>query len=181
MAYEIMKSGDHSLFQTWLNLFEEEVLAPFGAGPRRVAPYGPLQSVVQSRWISEQRHPRLFRRAVAFAVVANLAGGHKVFGKCSPAARFRQDVIERQIERRATPAAILAAVTVAREDAMAVGHAVLPRPHVNVLSQTDDRRSVENETRRTNPDAPVNFERLGHPPPHQRQSLRRGHETQWLV
>src|SRR5262245_22401052 len=114
-------------------------------------------------------------------VVADPAGGHQVFGQSTPAARFRQDVIERQLERRATASAILAPMTIAREDAVAVGHSVLPRPHVNVVSQTDDRRRVKNETRRTDPDATVNFERFGHPPPHQRQSLWRGHETQWLV
>jgi hypothetical protein len=176
-----MKSGGHNLVHMTLGVFKEKILAPFRARPRRVMPRRPLQSVIQRRRIGEQRHPRLFRRAVALTVVANLAGGHQIFGQRPPAARLRQDVIERQIEHRAPAAAILAAVVVAREDAMAVGHAVPPRPHVNVVSQTNDRRRVKNKSRRTDPDAPVNFERFGHPPPHQRQSLRRGHETQWLV
>src|SRR5262249_37282400 len=176
-----MRSSGHNLTHLTFSVFEEEIFAPFGARPRRVTPCGPLQSVIQRGRIGAQRHSRLFGRAVAFAVVASLAGGHQVFCQCPSAARFRQDVIERQIERRAPAATILAAVTIARENAMPVGHAVLPRPYVNVLRQTNDRRRVENKTRRANPDAFVNFNRFGHPPPYQRQSLRRRHQTEWFV
>src|SRR5882724_8653494 len=64
----------------------------------------------------DQPHPRLRRRTPALQAVAAVAGAHDVLPHRRAAPRARHDVVEVQLGARELPAAVLAAVPVARVD-----------------------------------------------------------------
>src|SRR5436190_15541998 len=112
-------AGRDPLARVFLHLFEEQVLAPFGARLGVVAEEHALQADAQRLLSREQGHARLFGRAVALARVAGDAGRGEVFRRGVAAARARRDVVERQLVRGLPRAAVLAAESVAHEDAEA--------------------------------------------------------------
>ena len=108
------------------------------SGRDRAACCDALNAIAEGARIGEQRHPGFVGRAVAFALVAHSACGAEVFRPGAPAARTRQNVIERQIEGRAARAAVLAAITVARQNGSTLRDAAASPAHVNVLDQAND-------------------------------------------
>src|SRR3954453_21180678 len=66
-------------------------------------------------WPSLRMHMRLVRQAVALPEVTGLAGSDDVFPAGPAAARAWNDVVEGQVRRRRTFAAILAAKAIAQE------------------------------------------------------------------
>src|SRR5262249_17987420 len=81
----------------------------------------------------------LFGRGVARAIIAAFAAGDEVVPVRAAAARFRENVIERQFRRVEDLAAILAGVMVAEQDVFA-RKALALEWNVDVFGQTDDRR-----------------------------------------
>jgi hypothetical protein len=160
---------------------QEEVLAPLRASQRRPLQLSAFQPVVEGGRICEQRHARLFRSAIALATVAFLTGGHEIFSHRPAAARLRQDVVERQVECRAALPAVLAAIVIARKDAMAIDHAVPSCADIDIMGQTNDRRYFEGKPRSADELPSIDLQNLGHASPDERQSLRRSYETKRLV
>src|SRR5260370_12996162 len=63
-------------------------------------------------------HVGLIGRAAALAIVARIATGHKILPSAIPAARPRQNMIQRQFRRRQRAGAVLAAITVPPQDTL---------------------------------------------------------------
>ena len=175
----ILPGGD--ILLDLVGVIKKQVFPPFGAGIGGALQSQSLESVIKRARIGEQRHARLLRGPVSFAVVAVLAGRDQVFGEGAAPARSRQDVIEGQVEDGSLQTAVLAAVMVAREYAMAIGDAILSRPDIDVMGQADNRRNVEDEPGRPQNVAFVQFQDLGHLPPDQRQRLWSRHNTERLI
>ena len=73
-----------------------------------------------------QRHPGFLRRAIAFRVVARVAGSDQILPRRFPASRSRQHMVQRQATRRKSVPAVLAAIAVAQQDVFTRDRALLP-------------------------------------------------------
>src|SRR6266850_7543291 len=96
--------------------FQKQILTPFPTRFGGVAHRSALDAVRQSSRVCQQRHPCFLRSAVALALVARKASGAQVVSHSLSAARTRQNVVNRQVERPTRHSTVLATVTIAREN-----------------------------------------------------------------
>src|SRR5207245_1395950 len=87
--------------------------------------------------LPDEPHARFRRRAPALQAVAAVAGAHDVLPHRRAAPRARHDVVEVQLGARILPAAVLAAVRVARVDVEAAEAHVAARDAIVALQQDD--------------------------------------------
>jgi len=93
----------------------------------------------------KQRHPCLFRRAVAFPLIAFYARGDQIGRRAFAALCPRQDVVERKVLGVTMLAAILAAVTVANVNTCPLHRRLRTiAADVNVMAKPDHGRHREN-------------------------------------
>jgi len=123
---------------------------------------------------ARQPHARLFRSAVAFAVIAGMAAGDQILPSRFAGARSRHHMIQRQLGGVERLQAILASVTVAHQDVLARQRASLMR-NAAVFEQADHAGHSQSVTGRVNVAARMLLGR-GNPLQHQHQrAARRAH------
>lgn len=96
-------------------LVEEEIWFPSFVHPAHEVT--DERDVIRSHGPAQQRHVRLLRSSIAFAVVAAHAGTDHVFPGVFAAPRNGDDVVDRQ--RQVSPSAILAPMPIAPQDILA--------------------------------------------------------------
>src|SRR5262245_20008445 len=98
----------------------------------------PVYAIDQCCRILQQRHPRFFRRPVAFSLIACETGRYQVLRRSISSTRSRQDVIDRQIKRIPFDSAVLATISIAGKNTSALARrAALPAANVDVVRQTN--------------------------------------------
>lgn len=89
----------------------------------------------------KQRHSRLLWRAIAFALIALDARGHKILRCVLAALRSRKDVIERQVFGVLVLAAILTSIAVANVNSRTLHRRLaIVATQMHVMPQPNDRR-----------------------------------------
>src|SRR5256885_5157320 len=99
--------------------FIEKILAPGFVGAAEVAHDLAIHVQRKRARPAQQMHPRLFRCAIALAMIAALAAGHQIVPGRLSAARTWRDVVQGQLRRRELLAAILARGMIAQQDVLA--------------------------------------------------------------
>src|SRR5712691_5782522 len=99
--------------------FIEEILAPGFVSAAEIAHDLAIHVQRERARPAQQMHPRLFRRAIALAVIATLAASHQIVPGRLAAARTWRDVIQGQLRRRELLAAILARRVIAQQNIFA--------------------------------------------------------------
>src|SRR5438128_442410 len=90
---------------------------------------------------TKQMHARLFRCAVAFAMITALATGDEIVPRRLATARTRDHVVQRQLRRRELLPAILATGVITQQNVLARQRTPLVWD-MPVLGQSDHRRRV---------------------------------------
>ena len=121
-----------------LKVVHEQILSPFRTVLGVVTEQHVVEPQPQQLLRRQQRHSRLFRRAVAFALVALDTGRNEIVRRALAALSSRQNVVERQVLGMLMLAAVLAAIAVANVDAgtlhrglaiVAADMNIMPKPH----------------------------------------------------
>lgn len=106
----------------------------------------------------KQRHTGLFRRAVAFTLVAADAGGYKILRGAFAALGAGKYVIQRQVLGGFVFTAILAQIAVANIDTRSLHRCLAAiTAHVYIMTQPDHRWDLKNGRRRAENIIPVVF------------------------
>jgi len=163
-------------------VFKEQILAPLRSRLGAVTHLGPLHSIGQRCRVCQQRHPCLLRRAVALALVARETSCTQVLRSGSPTSRTRDYMIDRQVKCSALPTAILAAVSVTRQNSRALGaRSTLPSSHIDVLDQPNDARRGKRKVLRAKHTVAVELDNFSRALPDQANRARHVDHSQCFV
>ena len=134
---------------------------------------------VEGAGFAEELHVRFMRELVAFAAVAGVATGDKIFPRRRTSSRTRDYVVEREFPGREHFATVLAGITVTHQDVFARESARLVR-NAAIFEQTDDGWHSQGDASSVE-EVSIFFFRHGHAFEHEDNGAARGTHVNRLV
>ena len=128
----------HDLYVLF-NIVHKEIFSPLRPIFGIVAEQHMIESETEQLLRGQQRHAGLFRRAVAFTLVAFNAGRHEIVRRAFPALGTRENMVERQFLGVLVLTAVLTAIAITDIDPSTF-HCRLAgvTTNVNVVTQSND-------------------------------------------